>query len=315
MKLIAKKLIAKKNVSRRLLLRGAGVSALGAGLGVSFTRAQSETPASELPLAVERFDLGDMQVTAFKEASLELQPSMFGGGAPEGAVSELLGEYNLPTDVISATANIMLLEGGDGPILIDTGTGQNLMPTLEAMGMAPGDIGTVILTHWHGDHVGGVSAEGTLNFPNATHYFPQADWDFLQGATDNQGAQDALGKVQPAQDAGVLEFYSGDQELVSGITAVAAPGHTPGHHALEITSGDKTMLHMADTANHFLVALMHPEWSFGFDADAAQATESRNEMYGRAADEGTQIFAYHFPFPGIGYVVREGEGFRFLPYV
>ena len=307
-------LLEKKAVSRRLLLKGAGVGALGAGLGLSFTQAQSETPASELPLAVERFDLGDMQVTAFKEAALELQPDMFGGGAPEGAVGELLGEYNLPTDVIDGTANVMLLDNGGELTLVDTGTGQNLMPTLESLGVAPEDIGTVIITHWHGDHVGGVSNEGTLNFPNATHFFPQADWDFLQGASD-QGAQDALGKVQPAQDAGMLEFYTADQELASGITAIAAPGHTPGHHALEITSGDKTMLHMADTANHFLVSLLHPEWSFGFDADAAQATETRTDLYGRAADEGTQIFAYHFPFPGIGYVAREGEGFRFLAYV
>ena len=307
------KLLEKKALSRRLLLKGAGVSALGAGLGVSFTQAQSETSGDVI--ASQNFALGDMQVTALKEASLELQPSMFGGGAPEGAVSELLGEYNLPTDVISATANVMLLDNSGELTLVDTGTGANLVTALNTMGASPQDIGTVILTHWHGDHVGGVSAEGTLNFPNATHYFPQADWDFLQGATDNQGAQDALSKVQPAQDAGMLEFYSGDQELVSGITTVAAPGHTPGHHALEITSGDKTMLHMADTANHFLVSLMHPEWSFSFDANPEQATETRRQLYGRAADEGTQIFAYHFPFPGIGYVASEGEGFRFLGYV
>ena len=303
----------KQPFSRRSLLKGLGVSALGAGIGVSvpgMARAQAAASASELPLALERLKLGDMGVTLFKEASLQLQPAMFGAGAPEGAVSELLGEYNLPSDVVNASANLVLLDMAGDLTLVDTGTGSNLLGTLEALGVAPGDVKNVVLTHWHGDHVGGVSVDGALQMPNATHYFPQLDWDFLQSA-DNENAQGSLAKLQPAQDAGVLELYD-DEELFAGVQAIAAPGHTPGHHVVML-GGDTPVMHMADTANHFLVALMHPEWSFAFDADPAQATATRVEMYGRAADEGLNILAYHFPFPGTGVVVREGEAFRFLP--
>ena len=202
---------ANHSLSRRSLLKGVSATALGAGLaGLNVGRAQETPPSLPLPLALQRFGLGDVQITVFQEMTLALQPAMYGGGAPEGAVSELLGAYNLPTDAINATVNVMLLERGGERILIDTGTGQNLVPTLEALGVAPSSVNAVLLSHYHGDHVGGVSVDGALNFPNATHYFPQAEWDFLQNApSDNEGAQTALSKLQPAVDAGQTRLLYG----------------------------------------------------------------------------------------------------------
>ena len=306
---------ANRSLSRRSLLKGVSATALGAGLaGLTVGRAQETPPGLPLPLALQRFDLGDAQVTVFQEMTLALEPAMYGGGAPEGAVSELLGAYNLPTDAISATVNVMLLERGGERILIDTGTGQNLVPTLEALGVAPSSVNAVLLSHYHGDHVGGVSADGTLNFPNATHYFPQAEWDFLQSAPgDNEGAQTALSKLQPAVDAGQIAYFMGGEEPVSGVEAVDAFGHTPGHTVFMVGSSGESLLHIADTATHALISPLHPEWAFAFDGDPDQAAATRRDVLGRAASDGTKIFAYHFAFPGLGFVAREGDAFRFTP--
>ncbi len=307
---------AKRPLSRRALLKGASVTALGVSLAnLSVGKAQdAPSPDVPLPLALQRFDLGDMQVTAFQEAALALEPAMWGGGAPEGAVSELLGEYNLPTDAVSATVNVMLLERDGERILIDTGTGQNLVPTLEALGVDPSSVNAVVLSHYHGDHVGGMSMDGTLTFPNAMYHFPQAEWDFLQSApSDNEGAQAALNKLQPAVDAGQISYFGGGQEVVSGVQAVNAFGHTPGHTIFTLGSGDASLLHIADTATHALISPLRPEWAFAFDANPEQAAATRREVLSRAANDGTKIFAYHFAFPGLGYVAQEGDAFRFTP--
>ena len=307
---------ANRSLSRRSLLRGVSATALGVGLAnLGVGRAQeTETPSSTLPLALQRFSLGDAQVTVFQEMTLALEPAMYGGGAPEGAVSELLGAYNLPTDAVNATVNVMLLDRNGERILIDTGTGQNLAPTLEALGVAPSSVNAVLLSHYHGDHVGGVSADGALTFPDATHYFPQAEWDFLQNApSDNEGAQTALSKLQPAMDAGKLAFFTGGEEPVSGVEAVDAFGHTPGHTIFLVSSSGESLLHIADTATHALISPLRPEWAFAFDADPEQAAATRRDVLERASSDGTKIFAYHFAFPGLGFVAREGDAFRFTP--
>lgn len=303
-------------LSRRNLIKGLGIGALGAtGFGLHSSTAQAHNQASVQAaglLGLERLTVGDVDITVIKDASLELEAAAFGGGAPEGAVGELLGTYNLPSESVTASINVLLLSSGGELTLIDAGNGSNLLPSLKAIGVSPAAVTTVILTHWHPDHINGVSADGALNFPNAAHHFPRRDWNFLQAsAAQDETIQGALDKIQPAEEVGVLELYESDQELVPGLTTLAALGHTPGHHALRLSSGGDELMLMADTANHPVVALQHPEWSFGFDNDPEQATATRRELYGRAADEGVQVFAYHFGFPGFGYVARDGDGFRF----
>lgn len=302
----------QKPLSRRNLLKSLGVGALGVGAsfyGSARAHTQASAPVPGI-LGLERTQVGNVEITVIKDTALELPTGAF--SAPEGAVAELLGSYNLPTETVAASANVLLLQRGGELTLIDSGNGGNLLGTLEAVNVAPADISHVVLTHWHGDHVTGVSTGGTLNFPNAVHHFPRRDWEFLgANAASDENIQGSLDTLTPADEAGLLELYDGEAEIVPGLTGVPAYGHTPGHHALLLGSGDTSLMITADTANHPLIALSHPEWAFGFDADAAQATETRRDLYGRAADEGLRVFAYHFAFPGFGYVTREGEGFRF----
>lgn len=326
-KMTVKKLNARnlteRPFSRRTLLKGLGIGTAGLAVNLSAAQAQVAVPSEGL-LGLERTTIGDVEITAIKDFAPQLPSDAFGGNSPEGAISELLGQYNLPTDSVLASSNVLLLRSGDELTLVDTGSGTgveaansgssgSLMRSLAVLGVAPTDINHVVVTHWHGDHVNGVSAaDGTLNFPNAAHHFPRLDWDYLQAqAANGEDIQSALDRMQPAEDAGLLMLYEGDVELVPGLTAIAAHGHTPGHHALMLGSGEDRLLIMGDTANHSVIALSHPEWSFGSDLDAAQATETRRRICGRAADEGLRVAAYHWAFPGFGYITRDGEGFRF----
>jgi glyoxylase-like metal-dependent hydrolase (beta-lactamase superfamily II) len=254
---------------------------------------------------------------------------VFGPNAPEGAVNELLTENNLPVgDTITATINILLIDTGDQKILMDSGNGLvtadgqpstsgKIFPTMEALGVQPGDITSVILSHYHPDHVNGVSDTQKAMFPNATYYVPQPEWDFLQAGaagTPFEGiVQSANALLKPMADNDQLKFYGDEDEVVPGIQAIFTPGHTPGHMAFLVNSGSNQLICPVDVAIHSVASLQHPEWFFGFDADPQLAVETRNSLFGRAADEGIPVAAYHFPFPGVGYIDRDGDGFRYIP--
>jgi glyoxylase-like metal-dependent hydrolase (beta-lactamase superfamily II) len=305
-------------ISRRNLLKGVGGGiaglAVGAKLGVIVPRvAAQQAPAAS---AFYKLPLGDFQLTVIQDNAAPFNPDLYGSNQPEGTVTEFLEERNVRVEGLKNTFNVLLVNTGDRLALIDTGLsaaggGGRLIPTLGAIGIAPEDITDVVISHFHGDHVNGISNGGTLSFPNAAHYISQAEWDFLQGARSD-GANNAVAKLQPAADAGQLQYYNDQDEVVPGIQAVAAPGHTPGHHAFLIASGSSQLLHVVDAATQNIISVQNPTWYFNFDSDPDGAVETRLALLNRAADEQIPMFGYHFAFPGIGYIDREGEGFRYL---
>jgi glyoxylase-like metal-dependent hydrolase (beta-lactamase superfamily II) len=312
-------------LSRRTFLKGLSAGALGAGmLGTGLAlpraaRAQTGAPA-EGALGFYRFRIGALEATVMQDGVSQLDPALFGGGAPEGAVDEVLAEANLPAP-LNVTFNLLLLRTADTIALVDTGNGiganGRLFPTLAALGVSPEDVNHVVISHLHPDHINGVLIDDVPAFPNATHHFPQVEWDFVQTAPTGTPLDDILNLTAatfaPVEAAGQLVFYADEQEVIPGVQAIAAPGHTPGHMAYLISADGQSVMATMDAANHHVLALQHPEWGFAFDADPALATETRRAIFGRAADEQLAIFAYHFPFPGTGYIDREGEGFRFTP--
>lgn len=279
---------------------------------------------------LQTFTIGDFEVTVINDGIAQFDAGLYGTNAPEGAVAEQLSAANLPTDYVPSTANLMLIRAGDKTILIDTGWGQftmpdspantgKLLPTLATIGIQPSDVTDLILTHFHPDHIGGVSEDGTANFPNAQHYFPQAEQDFIgagpQGTPLDPFIDLANAKLAPIKANDQLALYQDGQEVVSGIHALAAPGHSPGHVALVIESNSEQLLHMVDIANHFLVLLQNPDYHFGFDAMPDVAVQTRKTLLNRAVDEKLPVIGYHFPFPGVGYISRAGDGYRYLPTI
>lgn len=320
--------------SRRSFLKSVGIgSAALVGstmLHTSQTMAQSN-PSLAQEAAFYRFKVGDFDVTVVNDGVFHFPAPAFGTNAPEGAVSDLLTSKYLPADVVTAPIQIMLVDTGDHKVLIDTGMGASVMPgdtpnsgkllsTLALMGVQAEDIDTVLITHGHPDHLGGVITDDAPSFPNARYLITQIDWDFWTGIEPNTDdgffnfmlstAQNNLSIIDSQ-----LERFDAGLEVVPGITTVSAPGHTLGHVAVMIESGDDKLFNLVDTAVHYVVALEQPGWYLAAEVDPEQAEKTRRQLLSMASDERLKIFGYHFPFPGIGYVIHDEDNDRydFLP--
>lgn len=167
----------------------------------------------------------------------------------------------------------------------------------------------MVITHMHGDHIGGLTDDaGNPTYPNARYVTGQVEYDHWAGA----GNERFDGKVRPFAEK--MSFIGDGDSVVSGITAVAAFGHTPGHMTYMIESAGEQVLLMADTANHYVWSLAYPEWEVRFDMDKAAAAASRKKILGMVAADRIPLIGYHMPFPGMGYVTGEGTGaFHYVP--
>lgn len=224
----------------------------------------------------------------------------------------------------------VLIETSQDTVLIDTGAGDlapttgNLRSNLHEAGIAPPDIDTVVLTHGHPDHVGGcVDDEGEPAFPDARYVMADTEWDFWTSDPDLSGLavdaelktllRDIPQKTLPPVE-GNLELIDADTEteIVPGIRALPAPGHTPGHMAVSVTSGDDYLLHIVDTVLH-PIHLRHPEWFAAIDYNPDQLMTTRNRLLEDAATEHALVIAYHFPAPGLGRITEAGGAWDWQP--
>lgn len=331
------------SISRRNFLQALGIGAAGMSMAACAPENLMIQPTTQLrgtgqlrgggvpagvadrrPLAFHRTQVGDLQVTVLNDGVIAFPTENFAVNASAEERTALLAEYNLPTEMGRADIGVILVENGDQRILLDTGVGDapgmgdgtgRLLVTLDLLGIKRESISAVLFSHFHPDHIGGASFDGVATFPNAQYYFPQAEWDFVQNApaalADLVGLVNA--KLQPIMEEDQLTLFGSEEELVPGIQSVAAFGHSPGHHAFLLASGSDQLLFTADAANHFVLHFQRPDWLFSFDAIPELTTATRQQLLGRAADEGLKIVGTHLPFPGMGYVVRSADGFRFVP--
>jgi glyoxylase-like metal-dependent hydrolase (beta-lactamase superfamily II) len=309
-------LMSQNQMSRRDFLKGIGAGVLAGLFGGQALPAFAQVSAPSGGLfGVYRFAVGGLQFTAIKDNVAPLNTGILGTEEQAADVVAELASNNLPTDELLNTFNIMMIESSDGIFLVDSGLGVALIPTMETLGMSPADVTGIIGTHWHPDHVGGLSSEGVANFPNATYYLSQTEYDFVQ-ANAEAFTGGAAAAIAPYADNDQLSLYNADDEIITGVQAVAAPGHTPGHHALLMSSGGNQIMHMVDTAISAFVHVANPAFAVQFDADPVQASETRVSLLSRAADEQIPVIGYHFPFPGVGYITRTNgdDRFRFVPY-
>jgi glyoxylase-like metal-dependent hydrolase (beta-lactamase superfamily II) len=317
------------DVSRRSLL------ALGAGLatGLGATTMLGSSALAKAPKLgtqspyFHRFNLGTAEVTVVSDGPLPLGPPKGTFvGIPDEDVRKMLSDNFLSPDNVVLEQNSPIVNTGDKLVLFDTGMGTSQLfgPTtgrsqksMAEAGIKPEDIDAVVLSHAHIDHIGGiVDSSGKVLFPNAQYYIAQSDFDFWTdegklGGPLKDFVVHARKNLLPVRDR--LVFFKDGQEFLPGIQAMAAPGHTVGHHMFMVTSGDKSFAFLGDLTHHAVLLLEKPLMEFSYDTDPKQAAQSRVKMLTMLAANKTPVMSYHFAWPGYGHVAKAGDGFHYYP--
>jgi glyoxylase-like metal-dependent hydrolase (beta-lactamase superfamily II) len=279
----------------------------------------TETPAPAVESApatvsttVRSFSVGELQAFALHDGGLDMpnDNKVFGVGQTPEEVAAVLSSAGQPTDNLHLDIHPLLVKTADKVLLFDTGAGANVGPgagklvaSMAEAGIDPQSITDIFISHSHGDHVGGlVNGEGTLTFPNAKIHLSNAEWKHLSASEDNAALAKAM---KPA-----VEAFAPNAELIPGVVrAVEVKGHTPGHSAYRISSGQESLLYVGDSMHHFVVSVQKPEWIISFDGDGKTGAASRATLIADSAAAGQRIYAVHFPFPGLGKFEKKGEGF------
>ncbi|MBY3248128.1 MBL fold metallo-hydrolase [Rhizobium laguerreae] len=306
---------------------GTAALLLGGSAGSGNTQVQSPDARN---VGYYRFPVGQIKATVLSDGVIGGPPTVYANDAPEAELQEVLRRAFLPTDHMTLQLNTLLLEVGDRRILLEAGAGATMGPNagrvfdnLAAIGLDAGDIDTIVVSHTHPDHVGNLSTfEGKKAFPNATVYAPRADWDFfVRNNPDlsympvprdfrDRFAAAIKRSVEPiAKD---IELYEAGAEIVPGLTTIAAPGHTPGMATFLVHSGNDQLLLTADLAYHPVVNIDHP-WRPGPDRDKDIALASRRRIFDMAATDKLLVLGFHYPFPGLGRMLKTDMGYAWVP--
>lgn len=272
-----------------------------------------------------RFTLGAVEVTTILDGAIPMgisPPFLLEESGDE--IAAIATAARLPTDRLENNFVPVLINTGAALVLIDTGCGHFrrdkgagfLRDRLAGAGYAPEDIDVVMITHVHPDHIGGLLEDGDLAFPNARLMIGRREFDGWSDGTEipeqrAENRQMFLDIVAPLKQQ--LRFLEDGDEIVPGVTAEAAFGHSVGHMMVRVRSGEAEVLIWGDVANHAVFSLEHPDSKVGFDDNKALAIATRNRVLADAADHGLLVVGHHMPFPGVGYVLRGRDGYHWRP--
>ncbi|WP_343672992.1 MBL fold metallo-hydrolase [Chitinophaga sp.] len=316
-------------MDRRTILKG--LALLGAGAVIPLKRLSALPAFSKRPY--HQFQLGDLEMTVLTDGHINLAPvqAAFPNGS-EDAEKALLQQRFRPTDGVDLGMNMLVIKKGSDYILIDTGTGPAfgpssgwLLASMADAGIRPENITSIIISHGHPDHVGGLlTKDDKPVFPAATIYLSKVEHAFWMAAKqdfsksrfpDKQllavftaATQKTFRILQPQ-----LQLFEHNAELLGCIRMEIAPGHTPGHSITHIYSGNEKMVHIADLVHSDVLLFPHPEWGFNGDTDIEMAASTRRRVMKTLADEKIKVIGYHLPWPGIGHVRMEEAGFEWVP--
>ena len=272
-----------------------------------------------------RFKFGEFEITTLNDGAFYLDGPypIFGADQFPEDVKELASENHLPADRMEIGFTPVLINTGKELILFDTGNGDRSRPNagklaaaMKRAGYSPGQVDIVVITHFHPDHIGGLMEGGKPAFANARYVTGEREFNFWtrgEQSTESLASTARLAKTHVVPLAEKFTFLKEGSTVVSGITAMEAFGHTPGHMAFHIESAGQRMFLGADFANHYVASLMRPEWHVSFDVDKTAAARTRVKILQMLASEKIPFTSYHMPFPAVGYVDMKGEGFVYVP--
>ena len=311
-----------------LSLRSTTMGALTAAILAFAPFAHAEAPlAKGQAPGWYRMSLGKFEVTALSDGTVALPVDKLLSNVKPDVVNSLLAKAYQKAP-LETSVNGYLINTGSKLVLIDTGAAGLFGPTLgrlvanlKASGYTPEQVDEIYITHMHPDHVGGLVADGKLVFPNAVvradtreggFWLSQANLD--NAPADNKGFfQGAMASLNPYVAAGKLKTFDGETELVPGIRAMPAAGHTPGHTIYVVESDGNKLVVWGDLMHVAAVQFAMPSVTIAFDSDPKAAAPARQKNYADAAEKGYFVAIAHVSFPGIGKLRADGKGYQWLP--
>lgn len=276
---------------------------------------------------VYQFELGDFVVTNILEGFLhreDLAP-VTGTNADEAEIKKIADLHHLPFPNFEHQFVPTLVEANGKLIAFDPGFGDkapqpnagHYNARLADAGYELSDVDIVVVTHCHPDHIANLTAGDSLTFPNAEIVFGETEFDYWKKGENIPAHRpptlEMFRKIcEPLADQ--ARFVKPGDDIVTGVTAVDAFGHSAGHMAYHIQSGNSELMIMSDTVAHFAVSLAHPEWHFGMDDDPEKAVVARRRVLETIADAKMPAIGFHMPFPSVGHIDRHGDGFVWVPH-
>ena len=320
-------------LTRRDLLAGSAATTAALSIGLTPSELRAATPlAGKQAPGFYRYKVGDFEVTQIADGARTFpMPDTFViNQKKEDALAAAEAAY-MPKGQVTIPFNPMVINTGSKLVVIDTGNGLGafeqskgvvgqMNANMTAAGIDPKNVDIVLISHFHGDHMNGLKrGDGSLVYPNAEIKVPAVEWAFWADEA-NAGKANGFNKpnfpnVKKAFDglADKVTKFEWDKEVATGITAIGAPGHTPGHTAFAVQSGSGKLLVQSDVTNIPALFVRNPDWHVAFDNDPAMAQATRHKFYDMAAAEKVPVAGYHFSFPSVGHVEKDGKGYRLVP--
>lgn len=293
----------------------------------SLTMAEAPQQKTQVPGYYRTF-LGKFEVTALYDGAINLDTKLL-KNTPEKDIQKLLARLFVKGPAVQTAVNAFLVNTGDKLILVDAGAAKlfgpslgNIVDNLKAAGYRPEQVDVVLITHLHGDHINGlVTSDGQMVFPKAMIWSAKADNDFwlseeiaARAPTNFQiffkMSRDA---AAPYLASGQWKTFTGNQELLPGISSLDTHGHTPGHTSYVFADSGEKMLILGDLVHNHAVQFARPETAFEYDNDRKQAVIARQQTFLLAAREKMLVGGMHLPFPGIGHILKDGKTFAWVP--
>jgi glyoxylase-like metal-dependent hydrolase (beta-lactamase superfamily II) len=314
------------DTTRRDILALGTAATATALLAPAEAMAQGAAPAASRQVpSFYRYKVGDAEVTVLSDGYAPRKADGWVTNVPLAEVEATLEAAFIPKDDIRNVYNITVVRTGGRTAVFDAGFADNgpatagqLAVNMTAAGIDPAQVDTVICTHFHPDHVQGLRQKGgALVFPKAEIMVPELEWSFwtdenrIASVPEARRANFAIVSRVFGPDRDRVKRFAWGAEVIPGVTAVGTPGHTPGHTSFVIASGNAKVLVQGDVSGPPVLFVRNPHWHSVFDADPQVAEATRRKVYDMAAAERMPIIGYHAPFPGLGYVAKDGNGYRY----
>ena len=301
--------IRNSNLSRRAMLAGAAAVPLAGALSAPV---QAKAPMLGAKNTLfNRVALGDFEVTTILAASSRVDnpQNIFGINVTPEEFAAASSAAHIPADTTQFFFTPTVVNTGSELILFDTGlSAAGTTAALAEAGYLADQVDVVVITHMHPDHIGGLMADGAPTYPNARYVTGATEFD----SWDMSGNEMFEAQMRPLAEQ--TKFITDGGSVASGITGMNAFGHTPGHMAFMLESNGKQLLLGADFANHYVWSLAHPDWEVLYDQDKETAARTRRHLLDMLVADTVPMVGYHMPWPAIGYVERQGDGFRYVPH-